>query len=256
MQNLAEARPRLASDCTSASHWQARLLGAGGLLPQELPGGREAAGRYLREIWDYWWRDSDAFADCLLPAGLWRLAGLRPANHPQRRLALASHWLAANDLPARLQRWFQADAPARKLPATMVDALQAPDPFWNHHWTLRAARLSRPQPLLGEPRATDLAVNVFLPWLWLCAVETRQEDTRRRVEERYLTWPASEDNAVLKLARQRLLGGAPARSLPGAAGQQGLLQIVRDFCDTANARCQPCRFPELLRQWATSTTSS
>jgi hypothetical protein len=54
---------------------------------------------------------------------------------------------------------------------------------------------------------------------------------------------------VLRLARQRLLGGAPRRALPGAAAQQGLIQIVRDFCDHSNAICESCKLPELVRDW-------
>ena len=63
-------------------------------------------------------------------------------------------------------------------------------------------------------------------------------------------WPAAEDNSVLKLARQRLLGTANARILKSAAQQQGLMQIVRDFCEHSNAMCADCRFPELVRGWA------
>jgi len=32
-----------------------------------------------------------------------------------------------------------------------------------------------------------------------------------------------------------------------AAHQQGMIQIVRDFCDHSNAACEHCRFPELVR---------
>lgn len=255
MQNLAEHRSRLAESCADPVHWQARLLGVGGLLPVELPGSRNAAGKYLRQLWDHWWRERDAFADCLLPARLWRLGGLRPANHPQRRLALASHWLAGGTLPARLERWFAAEVPDKALPGSLREALQAGDEFWEWHWTLRSARLSKPQPLLGDPRATDLAVNVILPWLWLRAIEGRNEPLRARAESRYLAWPAGEDNAVLKLARQRMLGETTARAFPTAAAQQGLLQIVRDFCDHADALCGECRFPELVRQWGSSLQS-
>jgi len=35
--------------------------------------------------------------------------------------------------------------------------------------------------------------------------------------------------------------------LRGVAAQQGLIQIVRDFCDHSNAICENCRFPELVR---------
>jgi hypothetical protein len=66
-----------------------------------------------------------------------------------------------------------------------------------------------------------------------------------------LTWPSAEDNSVLKLARQRLLGTANARILKGAAQQQGLMQIVRDFCEHSNAICADCQFPELVRGWGT-----
>ena len=35
--------------------------------------------------------------------------------------------------------------------------------------------------------------------------------------------------------------------LKGAAQQQGLMQIVRDFCEHSNAICADCRFPELVQ---------
>ena len=31
--------------------------------------------------------------------------------------------------------------------------------------------------------------------------------------------------------------------------QQGLLQVVRDFCEHSNSLCSECPFPELVRQW-------
>ena len=72
---------------------------------------------------------------------------------------------------------------------------------------------------------------------------------RRALEHRYFAWPPAEDNAVLRLARQRLLGGASARALPTAAAQQGLIQMVRDFCDQSDATCNDCRLPALVRDW-------
>jgi hypothetical protein len=71
-----------------------------------------------------------------------------------------------------------------------------------------------------------------------------------KAEALYLAWPKGEDNAVLKLARQRLLGTGSDRAFATAAGQQGLLQIVGDFCTQAGSLCAECRFPELARQAA------
>jgi len=241
MLRLAELRPRLAPAKPKLQPiaLQARLFGAAGLLPHE--SGREDSQTYFRQLWDCWWRERDDFSDCMLPRALWHFHGLRPANHPQRRLALASHWWMANKLVKELNQWTGT-------PDDLLRILQGPDdPFWSWHWTLRSPRLRSTQPLLGSARLTDLAVNVILPWLWRRDVARRQE-----IEQRYFDWPAGEDNSLLRLARQRLLGTTSRKFLGNAAAQQGLLQIVRDFCEHSNALCDNCRFPELVRSWGSA----
>jgi hypothetical protein len=123
------------------------------------------------------------------------------------------------------------------------------DDFWSWHWTFKSTRLKSPQPLLGEGRVTDLAVNVILPWLWVRAVEGSNAKIKNEVERRYFAWLPAEDNSILKLARQRLLGTSSAKILKTAAAQQGVIQIVRDFCERSNAACDNCKFPELVRGW-------
>lgn len=256
MQRLGEISAALrmtGPDAAPLLAWQARLLGISGLLPSDWACSSERAGRpdlHLRRLWDIWWRERERFSDVMLPRHVWRIGGLRPANHPQRRLALAAHWLAVNDLPARIEKWFASSLPDKAAPAALLDALQPPaDDFWSHHWTL-AARMDKPQPLLGGTRATDLAINVILPWLWARADAGGNTALRDLARRRYLAWPPAEDNATLKLARQRLLGGRALPRPATAALQQGLLQIVRDFCDHSNAVCDQCRFPELIGQLA------
>ncbi len=109
--------------------------------------------------------------------------------------------------------------------------------------------------MLGLTRVTDLAINVVLPWLWVRAAEGHNEQLQQQIEARYFQWPTAEDNSLLRLARQRLLGGAAPRSLPGAASQQGLLQLVRDFCDHSNAVCENCPLPPLVPEWSSNTTA-
>jgi hypothetical protein len=293
MQNLAELRPRWLRGADPAFALQARLLGISGLLPAELtrlrPAGRgfgEASARaqaggdgYLRRVWDCWWRERDEFSDCILPRTVWKFHGLRPANHPQRRLALAAHWLADKKLISKIENWSMADVlsdcssgresaltsnhnePAhagcyedsRKSHA-LLDSLRTileveRDEFWSWHWTFRSARLKKPQPLLGDARVTDLAVNVILPWLWTRAAEGKNEKLQRAIKHRYAVWPQAEDNSILKLARQRLLGVGRSRALRSASAQQGLIQITRDFCEHSNAVCDNCRFPESEAVW-------
>lgn len=253
MLRLAEMRPRWLGSRSSATVLQARLLGISGLLPLELSRAPGSADRYLRSIWDQWWREREELADCILPRKLWNFANLRPANHPQRRLALAAHWLAAEDFPAKLETWIGRELADRELESSLMEILHVEqDAFWSWHSTLRSRRLVKPQPLLGAKRATDLAMNVVLPWLWIRAAEDGHDRVKQCVERRYSAWPRGEDNARLRLARERLLGGAPERVLSGAADQQGLLQVLRDFCDHSNAVCDECQFPKLVADWTTS----
>jgi hypothetical protein len=249
MQRIGELRARLC-DGARDGQLQSRLLGVSGLLPTDVSRPRSDSDKYLRNVWDRWWRERDAFNDCALPKTLWRLNGLRPANHPQRRLALAAHWWDENKLVSRIEKWFTTPLDEHELAASLLDALQVSrDEFWSWHWTIRSARMKSAQPLLGATRVTDLAVNVILPWLWVRAREGQNAKLQSLAESRYFAWPAAEDNAVLRLARNRLLGGRSIVKLHNAAMQQGLMQVVRDFCDHANALCADCKFPELVRNW-------
>ena len=141
----------------------------------------------------------------------------------------------------------QQASPAKLVGSLLQNLQVGRDDFWSWHWTMRSTRLAKPQPLLGATRVTDLAVNVVLPWLWIRAKEGGNTASQAEIERRFCTWPAAEDNAVLKLARQRLLGAANARRLITSAAQQGLMQVVRDFCEHSNAICGDCRFPELVQ---------
>lgn len=226
---------------------EARLLGLAGLLPAELPGSDGAF--HARKLWDIWWRERDGWGELALPASLWRLAGIRPANHPQRRLALAAHWLAAGDLVARLENWLTTHVDPVSAPERLLAQLAPPadGSFWAHHWTLRSRRQPKPQPLLGAARLTDLAINVVLPWLLARALAGRNRELADQIQEHWFAWPAGEDNSVLKLARQRLFGGSARRLPQTAAAQQGLLQVKRDFCAHAGTLCTACQFPDLVR---------
>jgi hypothetical protein len=252
MQRVAELLPSLREGASSLLVLQARLLGVSGFLPADLPASIQS-GDYLRVLWDHWWRDRDRFRTVLLPKNLWRMHGLRPANQPQRRLALASHWLAAGDFLAKLEQWFIAAPHSVSPPASLLACLQAaPDDHWSWHWGLNSARLRHAQPLLGESRATDLAINIILPWFWARARAGKNDSLAASAEARYLDWPAAQDNALLRLARHRLLGGQGAIRLKFASAQQGLLQIIHDFCDQTNSLCTDCTFPDLVRSCCAS----
>jgi hypothetical protein len=251
MRRVAELLPLLASELPSASEpaifLQSRFLGASGMLPAELRQ-TKTSENYLRQVWDAWWRDADQMREHALPAAIWNFAGIRPVNHPQRRLALAAHWVGRGQLPRQLENWLERTIGKEDLLPSLEQLLQVKhDDFWSYRCTLRSAPGKSARPLLGENRVTDLAINVILPWLYVRAWAGRNHALADAAEARYFHWPSGEDNSVLRLARQRLFGGVSARFQKTAAEQQGVMQIVRDFCDHSNAACENCQFPDLLR---------
>jgi len=127
MQRIAELRPRWQNGATGVPELQARLLGVANLLPVHVARTQADANGYVRGLWDHWWRERDAFEDCLLPRSLWRLHGIRPGNHPQRRLALAAHWVANGKLLSKLERWGTdgADESRRRSGRSVVASLAA-----------------------------------------------------------------------------------------------------------------------------------
>src|SRR5205823_1953752 len=134
MQRLAELRPRWLSKGSDSTAMQARLFGRSGLLPAELSRSQIGADRYVRRVWDQWWRERDEYSDCVLPRETWRFHGLRPANHPQRRLALASNWSVNGGLIGKLEDWCARDVPNAALLDSLHEVLQVEaDEFWSWH---------------------------------------------------------------------------------------------------------------------------
>ncbi len=227
---------------------QARLLGIAGLLPSVLTHQDLGTDAYLRRLWDTWWRDRGVYEHGILPVSAWRLDGLRPANHPSRRLALAAHWLSTPRCLARLESWMLEPLGREDWAKSLLLRLQSgEDEFWTHHWTLRSKAISAARPLVGSQRVTDLAINVLLPWFWIRAQLGENREIHSRVETRWFQWPAAEDNARLRMARRRLMGPGKSGVALTAAVQQGLLQITRDFCARSNSLCEGCQLPELMK---------
>ena len=247
LQHLAEIVA--AEACDDPRTWEARLFGLSGLLPVDPPSTVDAV-RLFRDLWDTWWRERARWSDDILPRQVWRFNGIRPANHPQRRLALAARWRADSGLPERLRIWLDQCAsedrpPGVLLRKTLEENLPT-DSFWNRHWTLRSERQPLHIPWLGESRTTDIAMNAVLPWLRAQAESAGDMNAVRRIEALYFQWPTGQDNGRLRQIRQRLFSLTRPRLPQGAAIQQGLLQIAEEFCEPGGSLCESCRFPELI----------
>ena len=250
MRRLGELTPSLFPGFPRhwASQWtrleiEARLFGVAGFMPDEPP--RDEL-QYFRQLWDVWWRVRDQFRDSLFPKRIWRMTGVRPHNHPHRRLALAAQWLANPDFVRSLEWWFMS-ATEENLVELLRNALAVPaSDYWSRHLNFNRSSVAVSPYLIGEGRMIDLAVNCILPWFWGRAKVGNNSNLQERAEFLYYRLPRSDENRKLKDGRLRLMGRCDPKMMASAADQQGLLQILRDFCSNSDALCQDCRFPDLV----------
>lgn len=191
---------------------EALLFGVAGFLePRSFDDADEITRRYLKPLWDHWWTVRDALARLVLPSSIWKMSGLRPSNHPHRRLgALFALARDFDDLQVAIRN--EGCAGFLRFFETLSH------PYWSHHWNLRAAKLGRSMALVGADRAGDLMINALLPSMPLDLA--RDESAARRGP-----YPSGR---VLK-ACEWLVGTDAPLLRRTAKDHQGLLQLFSDF---------------------------
>ena len=214
----------------------ALLFGVSGFLPATDLAAFDADTRsYVRGLWERWWPRRAEFERLAIAPAFWRMAGQRPANHPQRRLAalagIIRHWPKIHALrdrctPAEVHEFFA----------------QLRDEYWDHHYTVSSRPAAKRMALVGASRVTEMLANVFFP-LAIAADPTRWTG--------FKTLRAPLANQRVEVAALRLFADSPraAEFLKFAALQQGLLQVYEDFCLRDASDCEQCPFPRQLAGW-------
>ncbi len=215
---------------------EALLFGAAGFLDPEIYERGGSGGKdYLRRLWEGWWKRRGEMAGEALK---WDFSGIRPGNHPHRRLgalmAIVRNWKMFATLTASA-KGFEARGVA-----DFFESLE--HPFWDVHYTLTSGPAERAIALVGAARAGDILANQVYPLLM------REDAT---LWKEYAKLPAKMESGSVRRAAARLLGKHPDR--PGLTRrvfqQQGLLQIYADYCLADASGCRECPFPEQLGEW-------
>jgi hypothetical protein len=221
------------------------LFGVAGFLPTTAS--RDA---YTKRLWSKWWKLRPEFEERTLLTDAWRFNGIRPANHPHRRLGAAVALLKKHGDKSleKILGALESDGEPAKL------FTQLHDNYWDVHFTLGGKIQRRATELIGAARAREIVTNVVLPFA--AAIAERESDAKLRIQvaERYRSLRAAPSNSVLRLAGQQLFSTSPAaaKRIRTARQQQGLMQIFHDFCLNDKTACRQCQFPELARSWATA----
>ncbi|MEN7972579.1 MAG: DUF2851 family protein [Verrucomicrobiota bacterium] len=202
-RKLAATLPlsRLRSLAQTPDEAYALLLGLSGLLPTNSdPAWDSKTQKFIRSVWDFWWKQTLELKDQALKKSDWTLAGIRPANHPARRLMAAAHY-------------------AFRIPRLEGDWLTTfPSNFWNTHISWKAK--CNPTALVGQPRANAIVTNILVPWR--AAMGTTDLDLE--------TLPAEPINGIIRQTAHALFGpDHTPKVYRSALARQGLIQIFHDY---------------------------
>lgn len=231
---------RLLRSLRTHAQREAVLFGVAGFLSPDLhqkahPGSRQ----FLSALWRDWWKLRAKHEPDRAKAFRWQLSGIRPSNHPHRRLAA---------LAAASVGWNRLSRPAQHRSRTYLERLRTrlaglDHPFWANRYTLRSQPTKKPIALCGENRATEFVVNYSVPRWWFNDPEAAWD---------YLqTLRSSVVSDPVRRAATRLFGNRRDRRqfLRHAWQHQALLQLYHDFCLQDSSDCEDCPFPEQLQIW-------
>ncbi|MBN2161532.1 MAG: DUF2851 family protein [Pontiellaceae bacterium] len=197
---------RLIALCENHDEAYAILLGISGLLPRDVPPHWPSESRhFIRHLWDIWWRQSEDLKESGMDRSEWNLAGIRPANHPVRRM------MAAACYAFTMQGLIRDE--------TLL--LNLPDTFWNTHISWKNS--CRPTALVGTSRADAIITNLLIPFR--AAIGDPGFDLK--------ALPPEPMNRIIRQTAHALFGpDHTPKVYQSALARQGLIQIFHDFLIT------------------------
>ena len=195
---------------------EALLLGSAGLLPSQ----RDHRGPVEPHV-DALER---AFARARLPslpAGTWKLWGVRPENAPARRVAAAASLIERLGGPAALLATVDAATVNEAIAPLLISA----SGYWLTHHDVCAGACRLPPAFVGRSRALEIVVNVVLPAA--CAAEDPALAAKARAL--YARLPRPAVYGATKFI-EAALASEGIRIPVNARRAQGLVELQRNWC--------------------------
>ncbi len=217
----------------------ALLLGVAGLLPSKTSSRwDEETHKFVRSLWDTWWKLRSKWESRILPIGSWVLSGMRPQNHPRRRLAAAAKLSAIFDefsdklieLPiSEPASWFREAENIIKSNSNMD--------YWTYRLGLSGEKRLSETSLIGSSRIASILSNIIIPFLAAYG---------KNITPLLDSAPAEVDNSHIRSTAFNLFGrDHNPDSYKKSILQQGLLQICHDYCFN-KAECENCQLCKAL----------
>ncbi len=168
----------------------------------------------------------------------WCFFRVRPDNFPTRRLIALSYLLARYHKSWLLQGILKLvrEAPPRAEHRWLENGLTiVSQGYWANHFDFGIAK-TRSSALLGREQATEIAINIILPFVYAWGEMAAEMKLKRKAAEVYHHYPKLVNNELTRYMKQQLLL-KPDVDL-SACQQQGLIHIFKTYCRHRN--CVEC----------------
>jgi Protein of unknown function (DUF2851) len=257
---IARLREALRTRPPSPLQIQAVLYGVAGFLQRwraDLKRSGPEGRAYVEMLQNYWEPLAQFFPEHLDERS-WRLAGLRPTNYPQRRIAAAGY-LLSNLMQHSLMDLFLA--PLQELPTNAPSAVvrrcqrelahrlrvTGEADFWRRRYAIDGPPHGQPVDLLGLGRATTMVIDVVLPAAAALSQLGHEQISLATLRTLYLSHARLPANEVTRDMMRQFFGSDRVRAavVNSACRQQALQQLYNDFCANELETCQECALPRL-----------
>lgn len=239
---------------------QALLFGMGGLLQTVSSRPKKdfdpQTQRYIKKVSDLWLELKSQMPAEPIDSRAWQFGRLRPANSPARRIAAISNILAGvfeTGLFRHILYLFEEAELALSLSKgqahiktitqkTKSIFLETYDNFWSYYYVFGGKRLSNPERLIGEERASAIFINIIVPLLLVYARRHGDVGLEKILHCAYRSHRKLSSDRITKFMNCRILPPLESRGsiINNARRQQGLYQIYKDFCTNSNINCGEC----------------
>ncbi len=221
----------------SLARRQALLLGAAGLLPSQRKNKEFAAARggwHLDEIWHSVGNKAEPMTE-----RDWNLSGTYPNNSPVRRIVAVTYLLERYRERKLLAGILElvSEAPLADGHRVLEAGLTiSGDSYWQEHCDFADRSRTRRALLLGRSKASEIAVNVVLPFVFAWGKATAKPELMTKTRELYDAYPKLAENEITWHMKRQLCFTEPTGFR--APHQQGLSHIFRNYC--RQGRCSRC----------------
>ncbi len=229
------------SDDEYVAQLQALLLGTAGLLPSQ-------CHSWCQERFDSHWIDklerlwtAAHHTEAMSPEA-WHMFRVRPSNSPVRRLVAMSYLLLRYRKEGILDGLVSlvkgvAVSHSQKLTEGLMVTIDG-DCATHSGFAFDKTKCLA---LLGSGRASDMAVNVLLPFTFAWGQSTSQPELERKAFDLYCCYPKMALNSIERHMMGQL--GLSNVLVNSAQRQQGLIHIYKTLC--TQGRCENCSLSQL-----------